>query len=485
MVYFKDRPVAPVKARLILDSSSQKSYISAELKDMLKPPLEQSVTMSIKTFGSEAENLVQACDIDLATLDKKCQAFWEFDSLGIREEQDYSIVATVFQLPWKEPHPLLPDNFDLSKGRLLNLLKQLQQTPNILSQYDSIIQDQMEMTAADIEKAFLMVTVAEEDREALFFLAPASSSDQLNVTDSPVTYDESYTKNTLGDKLEVSESSLLSSVAGALQSEQVLDRPICFTDSKIALYWIRRFDKKWKQNRVNEVGSSSPLTQSTHQGETILNCEHVSTLGQLLKVTARGMKFIILKTKIKSASLMAADFEGAEMYWVMVSRPRLVRVMYQHNINKCKECDMHSLTSHSALRSGSDDASSDSGPSQHWFLQTLDQMGDPKTCQRVRGVLRSLLKTNMRLVVQGSPSHYPCMKITYKQPGEVMTFVKEYALQAQSHALLLTQTLVPLALPPSWPVVKIMKMILTQCQQLLLTMKSYLEEAVPGLVHYE
>eukprot|EP00731_Ephydatia_muelleri_P009737 Em0005g323a len=199
MVYFKDRPVAPVKARLILDSSSQKSYISAELKDMLKPPLEQSVTMSIKTFGSEAENL------DLATLDKKCQAFWEFDSLGIREEQDYSIVATVFQIPWKEPHPLLPDNFDLSKGRLLNLLKQLQQTPNILSQYDSIIQDQMEMTAADIEKAFLMVTVAEEDREALFFLAPASSSDQLNVTDSPVTYDESYTKNTLGDKLEVSE----------------------------------------------------------------------------------------------------------------------------------------------------------------------------------------------------------------------------------------------------------------------------------------
>ena len=62
--------------------------------------------------------------------------------------------------------------------------------------------------------------------------------------------------------------------------------------------------------------SSSPLTQSTHQGEAILNCEHVSTLGRLLKVTARGMKFIILKTKIKSASLMAADFEGAEMYWV-------------------------------------------------------------------------------------------------------------------------------------------------------------------------
>ena len=66
---------------------------------------------------------------------------------------------------------------------------------------------------------------------------------------------------------------------------------------------------------------SSLLTQSTHQGEAILNCEHFSTLGQLLKVTARVMKFIsILKTKVKSASLMAADFEGAEMYWVRVSQ---------------------------------------------------------------------------------------------------------------------------------------------------------------------
>ena len=46
------------------------------------------------------------------------------------------------RLPWKEPHPL-PDNFDLSKRRLFNLLKQLQSPPNILSQYDAIIRDQM------------------------------------------------------------------------------------------------------------------------------------------------------------------------------------------------------------------------------------------------------------------------------------------------------------------------------------------------------
>ena len=91
---------------------------------------------------------------DLSDLDKKIQAFWELDSMGIRPEEDsvysrFTQSVTLQQgrycvrLPWKEPHPLLPDNFDLSKRRLFNLLKRLQSTPNILSQYDAIIRDQM------------------------------------------------------------------------------------------------------------------------------------------------------------------------------------------------------------------------------------------------------------------------------------------------------------------------------------------------------
>lgn len=62
MVYCKDRPAAPVKARLILDSGSQKSYISAELREILNLPPEQTVAVSIKTFGSEAEK-TQMCDV--------------------------------------------------------------------------------------------------------------------------------------------------------------------------------------------------------------------------------------------------------------------------------------------------------------------------------------------------------------------------------------------------------------------------------------
>ena len=54
---------------------------------------------------------------------------------------------------------------------------------------------------------------------------------------------------------------LLSSVASALGPEHPLGEPLCFTDSKIALCWIRGFDKEWKQfveNRVREIRSLVP-----------------------------------------------------------------------------------------------------------------------------------------------------------------------------------------------------------------------------------
>ena len=49
-----------MKARLIRDSGSQKLYISANLRNELKLPSE-SVTLSIKTFGSETVRM-QTCD---------------------------------------------------------------------------------------------------------------------------------------------------------------------------------------------------------------------------------------------------------------------------------------------------------------------------------------------------------------------------------------------------------------------------------------
>ena len=50
-----------MKARIILDSGSQRSYITKPLKDELSLPVKCQETMLIKTFGSQDEKL-QICD---------------------------------------------------------------------------------------------------------------------------------------------------------------------------------------------------------------------------------------------------------------------------------------------------------------------------------------------------------------------------------------------------------------------------------------
>ena len=49
-------------------------------------------------------------------------------------------------LPWKKQHPLLPDNYELSRRRLQSLLRRLRRTPDILQEYDSVIRRQLELS---------------------------------------------------------------------------------------------------------------------------------------------------------------------------------------------------------------------------------------------------------------------------------------------------------------------------------------------------
>ena len=54
---------------------------------------------------------------------------------------------------------------------------------------------------------------------------------------------------------------LVSSISMAIESEVQLQKHCCFTDSKVALYWIKGTTKEWKpfvENRVNEVRKLVP-----------------------------------------------------------------------------------------------------------------------------------------------------------------------------------------------------------------------------------
>ena len=90
---------------------------------------------------------------DVQMLDDRLKSFWDLESFGISNSE--RTVLDEFQdkicftegryqvsLPWKDPHPPLPDNHQLSLKRLQGLLRRLRHDCKILLKYDSVIKEQ-------------------------------------------------------------------------------------------------------------------------------------------------------------------------------------------------------------------------------------------------------------------------------------------------------------------------------------------------------
>ena len=284
LTYMPGKSAVKVKARLILDSGSQRTYVSARLREHLNLPAESSQRISIKTFGSTKENTlcvdvvrlsvatgqgegvelsafvvpiicdplqsqsiaeathtyahlnglkladygsgednvevdilvgsdqywslvsgrvvrgehgptaietklgwvlsgpipegiqierqqsnlvtthvlksaVNPVDVTNETLDGTLKTFWELEALGIKprtlyeqfqEQISFKNHRYEVHLPWKTPHPSLPDNYELSRKRLENLLKRLRQEPEVLKEYDSVINEQLQRGIVEV-----------------------------------------------------------------------------------------------------------------------------------------------------------------------------------------------------------------------------------------------------------------------------------------------------------------------------------------------
>ena len=98
---------------------------------------------------------IDACPEMEPALDDSLKRFWDLESLGIVKEETPMYEKFVQKirfdghkyevcLPWREYHPPLPDHRDLCRKRLMSLLKRLRQTPQLLTEYSTIIQDQLE-----------------------------------------------------------------------------------------------------------------------------------------------------------------------------------------------------------------------------------------------------------------------------------------------------------------------------------------------------
>ena len=93
-------------------------------------------------------------------LDESLKLFWDLESFGITPERT---VLDDFQdrihftegryevsLPWKNQHPILPDNYSLCLQRLRGLIRRLRQMPELLREYDSVIQTQIQQGIVEL-----------------------------------------------------------------------------------------------------------------------------------------------------------------------------------------------------------------------------------------------------------------------------------------------------------------------------------------------
>ena len=80
--------------------------------------------------------------------------FFELKALGITEIDSvhenfvkdirFENGHYVVKLPWRQHHDILPDNFELSSGRLISTLKRLIKNPPLLKEYNRIINEQLQ-----------------------------------------------------------------------------------------------------------------------------------------------------------------------------------------------------------------------------------------------------------------------------------------------------------------------------------------------------
>ena len=139
----------------IIRSSSGPTAVNSKLGWILSGPTGQ---FELPTNT----NLVHTMKVDLnlhrqtaeSTLDDQVKRFWDLETLGIKENEKSIIDEVVEQitlnnqnryevsLPFKETSPMIPDNYKLSKQRLMSLYQKLKKNPEHLAAYDKIMKDQ-------------------------------------------------------------------------------------------------------------------------------------------------------------------------------------------------------------------------------------------------------------------------------------------------------------------------------------------------------
>lgn len=101
-----------------------------------------------------------------AQIDKQLLAFWELESLGITSEKSESPEdvealqqfeeTSIFkdgryqvEVPWRQDHPALQDNYRITKKRLESLKRKLKRDVTLYSRYNEVVEDYLQQGMAE------------------------------------------------------------------------------------------------------------------------------------------------------------------------------------------------------------------------------------------------------------------------------------------------------------------------------------------------
>ena len=144
----------------IIRGNSGPTAIHTKVGWVLSGPVDQQdVTVNLSLVSAHTLR-IDTYSVE-TSLDSRLTQFWELESLGIMKNETSVYEKFVQQikfdgqryevkLPWKEHHPPLPDNLNLCHKRLIGLLKRLRQSPQLLSEYNSIVRDQTERGIVEV-----------------------------------------------------------------------------------------------------------------------------------------------------------------------------------------------------------------------------------------------------------------------------------------------------------------------------------------------
>ena len=155
--------------------SSGPIAVSTKLGWVLSGPVASTVHNASSTCLVTHTLRVDGFTQDSEVLEDRLKSFWELESFGI-SKSDCSVYDKFgssirfvegryeVELPWKEAHLALPDNYHLCLRRLRGLLKRLKHDPEILQAYDSTIRDQVRQGIVE------PVQTVDEDLEKVHYL---------------------------------------------------------------------------------------------------------------------------------------------------------------------------------------------------------------------------------------------------------------------------------------------------------------------------